>query len=104
MEGDKNEKKNLTDTLTEISVSVIKLAQERVIEKIENKIDHLITNIVFLIITAFLGVLGLVFVLLGVSMWIGILTGLGLWFGFVCVGVFFLMLAFLFALIRKLNK
>lgn len=98
------ENKKLIDTLTEISVSVVKMAQERVLEKIEKKVDHLVTNLVFLVVTAFLGTLGLVFILLGVSMWIGILTGLGLWFGFVCVGFSFLFLSILFTLVRKVNK
>jgi hypothetical protein len=91
----------LISALSELTGSLLKLAQERIIERIEETAQKITYNIVVTLTVIFLGLIGFVFILTGLAMWIGSISGFGTWFGLLIIGIIVFILALLIGLFQK---
>ncbi|MEN8252375.1 MAG: phage holin family protein [Patescibacteria group bacterium] len=101
-------------SVSEILGSLLKIAQQNVIEKIQTTVDttleqakeaanEIVQNAVVMFIIAILGLIGFIFTIVGVSLWIGETTELGAWFGFLSVGIVIVTIALIWGSKQK-NK
>jgi hypothetical protein len=90
--------------LSELTGSLLKLAQERIVERVEKTAQRITYNVVMAITIVFLGLTGLIFMLVGFSLWIGAVSGLGVWFGLLLTGVIIFIVALIIALTHKNNR
>lgn len=93
----------IVGALSELTGSLLKLAQERIIERIEATANRITHNVVMMLTVVFLGLTGLIFVLTGFSIWLGVISGFGVWFGLLITGTIILIIALIIALSQK-NK
>lgn len=89
--------------ISELTGSLLKLAQERILERIETTANRITRNIIMMITVVFLGLTGLIFILVGFSMWLSTISGLGVWFGLLITGAIILIVALIIAVSQK-NK
>ncbi len=87
--------------ISELTTSLLKLAQERIIERVEETVNRITHNIIVTFTIIFVGLIGFVFILTGSSLWLGSITGLGTWFGLLIVGVILFVLSLVVGLARK---
>lgn len=97
------ESSSILSVLSEVASSMLKLAQERIIERIEAAVNRITRNVITMFVTVFLGLVGFIFILTGFSMWLGSIFGLGLWFGLMMTGTGIFILSLIIGLTQK-NK
>ncbi|PID52084.1 MAG: hypothetical protein CR972_03605 [Candidatus Moraniibacteriota bacterium] len=90
--------------ISELTGSLLKLAQERIIERIEATAHRITHNIVMMLTVVFLGLTGLIFMLTGFSIWLGTVSEFGIWFGLLVTGITIFIVALIIALTQKNNK
>ncbi len=87
--------------ISELTGSLLKLAQERIIERVESAAQRITHNVVMLLTIVFLGLTGLIFIFAGFSLWLGTVSGLGTWFGLLVTGIVIFIVALIIALTQK---
>lgn len=93
----------IVSAIAEISGSLLKIAQERIIERVEETANRITHNVVMMLTIVFLGLTGLIFMLIGFSIWLGMVSGFGVWFGLLITGTVILITALIIAVTQK-NK
>ena len=87
--------------ISELTSSLLKLAQERIIERVEATANRITHNVVMMLTVVFLGLTGLIFMLTGFSIWLGSVSGFGTWFGLLVTGIAIFIFALIIALTQK---
>lgn len=90
--------------ISELTGSLLKLAQERIIERVETTANRITHNVVMMLTVVFLGLTGLIFMLTGFSIWLGTVSGFGVWFGLIITGIVIFIVALIIALTQKNNN
>lgn len=93
----------IVSAISELTGSLIKLAQERIIERVEDTAHRVTHNVVMTLTVVLLGLTGIIFVLTGFAMWLGDVSGIGMWFGLLITGMIVFVVALIIALMQK-NK
>ncbi len=104
----------LMDIISEIINSLLQIAQQNIIERVQNSVNEtleqvkqtanqIIQNAIILFAILLLGIIGLIFTVLGLSLWLGEISGFGMWFGFLVVGITVFVITLIIGLLQK-NK
>lgn len=91
----------IVSALSELTGSLLKLAQERIIERVEETVNSITHSVIMTLTVVFLGLIGLVFVLIGFSLWLGAISGFGTWFGLLITGIIVFIVALIIGLTQK---
>lgn len=91
----------IISALTEVAGSILKVAQERVIERIELAAKEITQNAVILLAVVFSGMIGCIFMLAGFAIWLGEASNFGVWFGLLITGAIVFIITLIVALTRK---
>ncbi len=101
-------------TLSEIVTSLLKIAQQNIIERIQKTVNEtleqakqtvnqIIQNAVVLFAIILFGLIGFIFAITGLSLWLGQISGFGAWFGFLIIGTIVFIIALIAGIIQT-NK
>ncbi|MFA5986743.1 MAG: phage holin family protein [Parcubacteria group bacterium] len=91
----------VVSAISELAGSLLKLAQDRIAERVEETANRITHNAVVTFTIVFVGIIGGVFVLTGFSLWLGSISHLGAWFGLLVVGILLFIVSLVVGLIRK---
>lgn len=91
----------LITAISELTGSLLKLAQERIIERIEIVANNVTKRVIVSLTIVFLGLISFVFILVGLSLWIGTITQFGAWFGLFVTGIALSIITLIIALFAK---
>jgi hypothetical protein len=101
IQSNNNVESGIVSALTEVAGSILKIAQERVIERVQLAAKEITENAVMLFAMVFAGMVGCIFMLVGFAIWLGEITDLGLWFGLSITGGIIFIITLIVALTRK---
>lgn len=87
--------------VSELAGSLLKLAQDRIVERVEETADRITRNVVTTFTIVFVGLIGGVFILTGFALWLGSISNLGAWFGLFVVGIILFIVSLIVGLVRK---
>lgn len=87
--------------ISELAGSLLKLAQDRIADRIEETANRITHNAIMTFTVVFVGIIGGVFMLIGLALWLGSITKLGAWFGLLVIGVILFIVSLIIGLVRK---
>jgi uncharacterized protein (DUF983 family) len=91
----------VVSAISELAGSLLKLAQDRIAERVEETANRITHNAVVTFTIVFVGIIGGVFVLTGLALWLGSISHLGAWFGLLIVGILLFIVSLVVGLVRK---